>query len=198
MPHPLFFVEKPGSKIRARSSRGMPGPSSATAITAAIVGSRDGRQTDVSAAPGQRVDGILGQHLDRPLEEHGVAVDARQVGLDGRIDHHSVRERGHACPEVPRDPLDDRPDVHWLELRLATNPLEAMRHAIESLEIAPHVRHGGVRAVVRSPLFHQLDPPTQARERRAELVRRLARHAGPQTLARRVVARVRDDVDSRR
>ena len=41
----------------------------------------------------------------------------------------------------------------------------------------------------------QLDPSAEARERRPELVRRLARHAGPQALARGVAARA-NDVDA--
>src|SRR5207249_4329061 len=41
-------------------------------------------------------------------------------------------------------------------------------------------------------LLEQLDPTTEARERRAELVRRLARHAGPDALARDVAAHTND------
>jgi len=70
-----------------------------------------------------------------------------------------------------------------------SRPMRSKRCATRSspLEIAAHVRDGRMRHVVVRPLFHQLHPTTQTRERCPQLMRRLARHARPESLACRVV-----------
>src|SRR6185437_16799922 len=105
-------------------------------------------------------------------------------------------ERRDARLKVRRDAAHERRNIDLLELRIAANPLEAVRHAIEALEIAAHMPRGGERCLVRCTLLEQLDPPAQARQRRPELVRGFTRHASPQPLARRVAARA-NDVEAR-
>ncbi len=155
-----------------------------------------GGQPHATAAPGQSVDGVLRQHLDGPLEKHGVAFHLRQTGLLVVLHHDRVGERRYPRLEVAGDAGDERAGVDVVELRLAPDALEPVGDAIEPIEIGAHVQRGRGRRLVLRPLLHQLDPSGEAGERSPQLMRRLARHAGPQTLARRVAAGP-DDVDPR-
>src|SRR5258708_8493945 len=102
-----------------------------------------------------------------------------------------MRQARHAYSEVVRNAFDERADVDGVSPGLAADTLEAMRHSIEAEEIGAHAGYGGL-GVVRVALLEQLHPTDQARQRCSELVRRLARHARPDTFPLRVAARTYD------
>src|SRR5439155_21056912 len=97
--------------------------------------------------------------------------------------------------EISADAFDHAGEIHGLELRVTTDSLEAMRYAIEAFQIGAHVGDRGVAGGIAGSFLEELDPATEAGERRAELVCRPARHAGPQPFSRGVTARP-DDVES--
>ena len=104
---------------------------------------------------------------------------------------HRVRERRHARAEVVRRRARRVSAASTsLLLRRPADALEAVRDALEPLEVAAPCARPRVRpSVVSLALTEQLDPAGEAGERRAELVRRLARHARPDPLALGAAAR---------
>ena len=68
-------------------------------------------------------------------------VAAHVDGASGRrdVDRDGVGERRDARAEIGRDAVDELGDVHRVAPRLASDALEAVRDAIEALEIGAHV-----------------------------------------------------------
>ena len=182
MPHPDSFVENPAEKIFRRSSRGTPGPSSATRTRTPPPGTGSTPTDDAAAPPRERVDRVLHERLRWPTR---AARDRRPPWRPARRvepDRDRMGERRHARGEVRHDVPGDLDDIHRVTAGRPADALEAVRHALEPLDVALHVRQR-LRDHRIVALAQQLDPAVHARERRAELVRGLARHAGEDALA---------------
>ena len=193
MPQPLVLVEKPGSKMRPRRSRGMPGPVVRDAKAGAALGPRLAPRRIVPPRPASASIAFFDEHLERPLEQHRVAahVDGSSVRIDVDVDR--VGERRHARAEVAGDRGRRARATSTGRGAARADALEPMGDAVEPLEIGAHVRHAPcTRAVVRRAILEELDPAGEAGERRAQLVRGLARHARPHPLALGVAARAHD------
>ena len=150
------------------------------------------RERDAATTTGQSVHGILDEHLERPFQQHRIAEHRERFIRREDVDRDGVLERGNPLTEVVAEPLHQRGHIHRVPTRLATNALEAVRHPVESQQIGPHLRERGLRRLVGPSLLQQLNPAAETRERRAQLVRRLTRHARPHALALRVAARSHD------
>ena len=190
----------PARRCGARSSRGTPGPSSATRMRTPPSGSARRRRRrscrrDRRARRSRSSTSASSAHSSStasPLH------DERLVAASTLRSSTRVRERRHARAEVVGDALDELADVDLLASRRPPDALEAMGHTLEPLEVAAPCASTRACASARSPSrsLEQLDPAAEAGERRAELVRRLARHAGPDLLALGAAARAQR-VDAR-
>ena len=132
MPHPLFFVEKPGSKTRvaqlARNARSVVGD----ANRRRRLGRRRGRDMHVPAAPGERVDRVLRQHFDRPLEQHARRpCTACRFGAISESISDRVGERRHARPEVARRSRSTTPATS-IGSNFGSRPMRSNRCATRS------------------------------------------------------------------
>src|SRR5690349_6099507 len=103
------------------------------------------READASAAARERIDGILRQHLDGPLEQDRIAIYRRGTTIVLDIDRDGIGEGWHASTEIGSDSIDKSRDVDRLALGLATNALESVRDPVEPFEIGTHVNGGRVR-----------------------------------------------------
>ena len=142
------------------------------------------RDVDPPATPRERVDRVLDHRLERPFDEHGVA-QRRGTGPRGRERQgDGARERGQAGPEVAHDPLGHGAEPDRLATRRTPDPLEPLGHPLEPLRVglkmARDLGGGGIRIIAQVG-----NPSREAHQRRAELVRRLARHRGPEPIAGR-------------
>src|SRR5689334_25046167 len=54
------------------------------------------------------VDGILGEHLERPFDEHGIAVHLMTTAAVRDVDLDARGERRNACLEVACHAVDER------------------------------------------------------------------------------------------
>src|SRR5690349_2451222 len=144
------------------------------------------RHANATATTGKRVDRILGEHLDRPLEQHGITIDRSGRPVVGDIDCDRVRERRDARTKISSNPIDEQCHVNRLTFRVAANAFKPMRNAIESFEICAHVSGRRLRRWILGALLEQLDPPGETREWRTQLMRRFASHPRPNSLARDV------------
>ena len=102
---------------------------------------------DVPAPPAQRIDRVLDQGLERPLEQHGVAQRRRAGSRRLEREHHGARERRQAWPEVAHDPLGHGTESHRLPPRgPADAPLEPLGHPLETFgigfEVVGHLARG--------------------------------------------------------
>ena len=134
-------------------------------------------QDNRSAASLQRVDGVLDQRFQRPLEQHRIALDhGTHAGrLEPQLDRVGpAREAGTV---VAGHPVRQRTETDRLPPRGIADPLESPGHALEPLRVGREVI-GQVRWRCR-PGADPLDPALEAGERRAHLMRRLARHGNP-------------------
>src|SRR5689334_2748274 len=85
------------------------------------------------------VDGILGEHLERPFDEHGIAVHLMTTAAVRDVDLDARGERRNACLEVACHAVDERVDIHCFPSRLTTDALEPMCHTVEPIEVGAHV-----------------------------------------------------------
>src|SRR5688500_3293230 len=157
-----------------------------------VIGSSFRGDLERAAATGESVDRILGHRLERPFQQHRVSLYDQRALPEDKLHLHGMRQRRHASLEIPRDTLRELRDIDGAFLGRTANALETMRHTLEAIEIAAHVldRPRGSRVRSRA-IGKELDPPGQARERRRELMRRLASHARPDPLAIRAPTRAK-------
>src|SRR5690349_1923945 len=119
------------------------------------------RDVDAPTAPGEGVDRVLHQHFERPLEQHGVTLNHDRLISTRRGDFHGVRERRYARAEVAADCVDELAHIHGISPRRPANALEAMRDALESVEITAHVQHCLSRERIFFALAQQLEPTAE-------------------------------------
>src|SRR5690348_3721969 len=93
----------------------------------AAVRTRARGDDDASAAAGERVDGVLHEDLERPLEEHGVAAHGYGLRVRRDVDLDGVGECGDPGAKVARDAIDEGVQVDRFGAPLAADALEAMR-----------------------------------------------------------------------
>ena len=193
MPHPLFFVEKPGSKMRPRSSRGTPGPSSATAITTPSSPLATPTTRMCPPRPASASMAFLVSTSTAHSSSTGSPLTRGRFGVDRRLDRRSCwRASARAPGNSARS--DSRSPATSTGSNFGSRPMRSNRCATRSSRSrSPRMCVTAACAVSSfarssSSSIH----PRETRERRAELVRRFARHAGPQSLARRVVPRAND------
>ena len=84
---PIPWWRSRARRCGARSSRGMPGPSSATRTRTPSSGGAFGRDVIVPPRPASASRAFFDQRLERPLEQHRVALDDER--LPGRGDSRS-------------------------------------------------------------------------------------------------------------
>ena len=193
IPHPLFLVEKPGSNTRARrlarNARAVVGDANRARVRPAVAPS-----TDECARHGRRAR--RSRSSSAPRSPTRAARGRRcTTGRSAR----SSRRRSRSCwrasaraPKVRRDAIDERRRRRSARTsardRCARSDAPRDRAARDRRACAPRPpRDGRPRAFLQ-----QLDPSSETRERRPELMRRLARHARPQSFARGVAARAND------
>ncbi len=138
---------------------------------------------DVAAAPTQSVNRILDQRLERPFDEDAIAERSRPGTRRVEYEGHGARQGRQAGPEIAHHPLGHRAESHRLAARGPPNALESFGDPLQPLrirfEMVRHLKRGS------SGVFAQRgNPPSQAHERGAELMGRLARHRHPQPIAR--------------
>src|SRR4051812_29836219 len=96
-----------------------------------------------------------------------------------RIDRDPLGESGNAGAKIGRHLLNEHTDVDLLKARWSPDSLEPVCHSFQSLQIAVHVRERALGHWITARFSQQFDPAAHARDWRSELVRRLARHPGP-------------------
>src|SRR5687767_14787123 len=136
----------------ARDARSVVGD----AQTGAAARSRHGAKADGAASASERIDRVLHEHLERPLEEHGVSPHVDRIWWRAHLDRDGVSELRHAGAEVGRDPLDQLTRVDRIAARLTTDALEAVGDAIEPLEVGAHVADRLSRPFVRGAILEEL------------------------------------------
>src|SRR3970040_505130 len=94
-----------------------------------------------------------------------------------------MRQLRHARAEIVRHPFENLGGVDLLLLRRPPDPLEAVRHALEALDVSGHVPDARLAKLVAFAIAEQLDPSGKAGDGRAKLMRRLPGHAGPDPFA---------------
>src|SRR5438034_957260 len=92
------------------------------------------RYLDPAVAPRQRVDGVLRQRLQGPLEKHGVALN-HQITVVRRAHGHTLRESGNAGAEVSRDAIHQPSEIDRLLAWRTTDTLESVGNAFQSLQV---------------------------------------------------------------
>ena len=139
---------------------------------------------DPTAAAAQRVDRILHDDLERPLDEH--RIPGRHRPRPGRVerDRHRMRERRQARAEVRHHPFRDQAQTHGLAPRRPADPLEPLGHAFEPLRVRFKMRDELAAGCIRI-LPEVINPTREAHERRAQLMRRLPCHRDPEPVAGR-------------
>lgn len=131
------------------------------------VGHAGGRKANAATASSERIYRVLREYLYCPFEENGIALDPCRCAVVFDIDGDGVRECGNSRAKVHRDPIDERANVDRLAFWLPADALETMRHAVEALEVGPHVSRGRARGGIVGALLQKLDPASQTGERRA-------------------------------
>ena len=146
-------------------------------------------QRDAPAPTRERVERVLDEQLDDPFQQHGIPSYARRPDRRFDVDDERVGERGDAGAEVAGHPIDDRRRIDCLARRLGTHAFHTLGHAVQPVEVGPHVRrHGEHLGIALPTLLQQVDPSADTRQRPSQFVGRVADHAGPQRI-RRGVAR---------
>ena len=179
--HPRLVV-MPGSKRVRRISLGTPGPVVHDPDLAhAFIGSDS--QDNRPATSLQRVDRVLHQRLQRPLQQHGIADHSGAGARRFQLELDRIRPLRQARAEVAAHSVRQRAEPDRLALGRIADALEPAGHAVQPLGVGREVvgqigRRGRSRA-------HSLDPSLETGERRAHLMRRLARHRHPQAVALR-------------
>src|SRR5919204_312692 len=98
-----------------------------------------------------------------------------------------MRERGEAWPEIGHHALRDAAKADRFAARRPADPFEPFGHPFEALGIGFKMSDE-LAAWCTRILPQVINPTREAHQRRAELVRRLARHRDPETIAGRVDA----------
>ena len=81
------------------------------------------------------------------------------------------------------DAVDHFTHIHRIAFRRPADALEPVRNPLEALDVRAHVVERGFEQRIAGAIAQHFHPAIQARERRADLVRGLPRHPGPDAVA---------------
>jgi hypothetical protein len=136
------------------------------------LGERLGGYIDAPVTPGEGINRVLGEGLQRPLEENSVALDD-EIALMRRAHGHTLRKCRDAGAEIGGDVIDELTEIHGFVSRRTADALESVSNSLQPLEVRNNSIH---------PLMLESGVPSWCADSRAIPAHICSRSARPRVL----------------